>query len=534
MLYTGELLIRHDREKPVLKALKKLFKPNEAALPHSESSPSVTQNLRQPASPPAPDREQHAARSDAPRAEKPKRKPREKRHDAPPARPKKPWTLEDFVVEPAEGKTRFHDFALPPSLMQAIQDQGFSYCTPIQAAVLGSTLKGQDAIGRAQTGTGKTAAFLISTITQLLETPPPDERFMGEPRALIIAPTRELVMQIASDAEGLTRHCGLNVMAFVGGMDYDKQLKQLEKRYCDILVATPGRLLDFCNRGELHLDLVEMMVLDEADRMLDMGFIPQVRQIIRQTPRKGDRQTLLFSATFSDDVMNLAQQWTVNPAIVEIEPERPASENITQKVYAVSGADKYKVLYNLITQLELERVMVFANRKDEVRRVQERLVRDGINAAQLSGDVPQQKRVRTLENFREGKLRVLVATDVAGRGIHIDGISHVVNFTLPEDAEDYVHRIGRTGRAGAKGTSISLAGEDDAFQIPPIEALLGSKLECIPPEENLLRPIPKRQQTAEEKAASDANEAEQRAAADANRKRAGARRDRDGGRGRRR
>ena len=503
---------------PVLKALKKLIsKPEEPAQKPVEQTPRQA-----PAT--------AAAKPD--NAPSQARKPRQAERQRP-AKPKpasaKPWSINDFQVPAAEGKSRFHDFPLPDSLMRAIQDQGFSYCTPIQAAVLGSTLRGHDAIGRAQTGTGKTAAFLVSTITQLLETPPPDERFMGEPRALIIAPTRELVMQIASDAEGLTKHCPLNVMTFVGGMDLDKQLKQLEQRYCDILVATPGRLLDFCNRGEVHLDLLEVLVLDEADRMLDMGFIPQVRQIIRQTPRKGDRQTLLFSATFSDDVMNLARQWTENPAVVEIEPERPASENVTQKVYAVSSADKYKVLYNLVTQLELDRVMVFANRKDEVRRVQERLMRDGINAAQLSGDVPQQKRVRTLENFKSGKLQVLVATDVAGRGIHIDGISHVVNYTLPEDPEDYVHRIGRTGRAGAKGTSISLAGEDDAFQVPPIEELLGSKLECIPPEERFLKPVPKRQQSAEEKAATDANEAEQAAAAAAARRRSAGSNSRRGG-----
>ena len=516
----------------MLKALKKLLnKPEEQAaapaapIPEQQERPSKKADQSAEKSHPSP-RAQSAVAEEKPAPEKP-RPPRQKPTEAAPVTP---WSIADFQVEPAEGKTRFHDFPLPDSVMRAIQEQGFSYCTPIQAAVLGNTLKGHDAIGRAQTGTGKTAAFLLSTITQLLETPAPDERFMGEPRVLIIAPTRELVMQIANDAEGLTKYCPLNVMAFVGGMDYDKQIKQLEKKYCDILVATPGRLLDFCNRGEVHLDLIEVLILDEADRMLDMGFIPQVRQIIRQTPRKGERQTLLFSATFSDDVMNLSQQWTVDPAIVEIEPERPASENITQKVYAVSGKDKYKVLYNLVTQLELERVMVFANRKDEVRRVQERLVRDGINAAQLSGDVPQQKRVRTLDNFREGKLRVLVATDVAGRGIHIDGISHVINYTLPDDPEDYVHRIGRTGRAGAKGTSISLAGEDDAFQIPPIEELLGGKLTCIPPEENYLEPIPQRHQSAEEKAASDANEAEQANAAAASRKRASGRRDRPQGR----
>ncbi|VFT48408.1 ATP-dependent RNA helicase RhlB [Pseudomonas aeruginosa] len=315
---------------------------------------------------------------------------------------------------------------------------------------------------------------------------------MGEPRALIIAPTRELVVQIAKDAAALTKYTGLNVMTFVGGMDFDKQLKQLEARFCDILVATPGRLLDFNQRGEVHLDMVEVMVLDEADRMLDMGFIPQVRQIIRQTPHKGERQTLLFSATFTDDVMNLAKQWTVDPAIVEIEPENVASDTVEQHVYAVAGSDKYKLLYNLVAQNNWERVMVFANRKDEVRRIEERLTKDGISAAQMSGDVPQHKRIRTLEGFREGKIRVLVATDVAGRGIHIDGISHVINFTLPEDPDDYVHRIGRTGRAGASGTSISFAGEDDAFALPPIEELLGRKITCEMPPAELLKPVPRK------------------------------------------
>ncbi|MBD8602469.1 MULTISPECIES: ATP-dependent RNA helicase RhlB [unclassified Pseudomonas] len=399
------------------------------------------------------------------------------------------WSRTDFQVEAQEGKTRFHDFALTDELMHAIHDLGFPYCTPIQAQVLGYTLEGRDAIGRAQTGTGKTAAFLVSIISQLQQTPPPKERFMGEPRALIIAPTRELVVQIAKDAADLTKYTGLNVMTFVGGMDFDKQLKQLEARHCDILVATPGRLLDFNQRGEVHLDMVEVMVLDEADRMLDMGFIPQVRQIIRQTPPKQERQTLLFSATFTADVMNLAQQWTTDPAIVEIEPENVASESVEQHVYAVAGSDKYKLLYNLVTSNDWERVIVFANRKDEVRRIEERLVRDGVNAAQLSGDVPQHKRIKTLEGFREGKIRVLVATDVAGRGIHIDGISHVINFTLPEVPDDYVHRIGRTGRAGSSGVSISFAGEDDSYQLPSIEALLGRKINFEMPSAELLKPV---------------------------------------------
>ncbi|MFC6297828.1 ATP-dependent RNA helicase RhlB [Pseudomonas sp. CCM 7893] len=484
----------------VLKALKKMFGKSEAeplapvpsAPVHAHGSrndgkqPGRTAPVASPKKPPVTQPAPVEAAEEQPVAHTRQEKPRRERAPKPVVIP---WKLEDFVVEPQEGKTRFHDFKLAPELMHAIQDLGFPYCTPIQAQVLGFTLAGKDAIGRAQTGTGKTAAFLISIITQLLQTPPPKERYMGEPRALIIAPTRELVVQIAKDAADLTKYTGLNVMTFVGGMDFDKQLKHLEARHCDILVATPGRLLDFNQRGDVHLDMVEVMVLDEADRMLDMGFIPQVRQIIRQTPPKNERQTLLFSATFTEDVMNLAKQWTTDPSIVEIEAENVASENVEQHIYAVAGADKYKLLYNLVNDNGWERVMVFANRKDEVRRIEERLVRDGVNAAQLSGDVPQHKRIKTLEGFREGKIRVLVATDVAGRGIHIDGISHVINFTLPEVPDDYVHRIGRTGRAGAAGVSISFAGEDDSYQLPSIETLLGRKISCETPPTHLLRPV---------------------------------------------
>ena len=506
----------------MLKALKKIFDKDAAELAVQQSASAPAADGAAPDAAHAPDEARQNARGDDERPRKPRKprsdKPRNERSgDAQPRAdkaaeaprdskprsdkprreraPRKPaagnWKPEDFVVEAQEGKTRFHDFKLAPELMHAIHDLGFTYCTPIQAQVLGHTLRGRDAIGRAQTGTGKTAAFLVSTITQLLICPPPKERYMGEPRALIIAPTRELVVQIAKDAEALTKYTKLNVMSFVGGMDFDKQLKQLESRYCDILVATPGRLLDFNQRGEVHLDMVEVMVLDEADRMLDMGFIPQVRQIIRQTPYKGERQTLLFSATFTDDVMNLAQQWTTSPAIVEIEPEHVASDTVEQHVYAVSDADKYKLLYNLVSQNNWERVMVFANRKDQVRRIEERLTRDGISAAQMSGDVPQHKRIKVLEGFREGKIRVLVATDVAARGIHVDGVSHVINFTLPEDPDDYVHRIGRTGRAGASGTSISFAGEDDAFALPPIEELIGRKIHCEMPPAELLKSVPR-------------------------------------------
>ena len=465
----------------MLKALKKIFK--------KDSGPTPAQHTAAPEKPHSEPVSQASSQPVAP-STVPVQKPRSRK--AKPKIEQKPWSLTDFVVEPEDGKTRFHDFDLTPELMHAIQDLGFPYCTPIQAQVLGHTLAGKDAIGRAQTGTGKTAAFLISTISQLTQTRPPDERYMGEPRALIIAPTRELVVQIANDAVALTKYTNLNVMGFVGGVDFDKQRRQLEARYCDILVATPGRLLDFNQRGDIHLDMVEVLVLDEADRMLDMGFIPQVRQIIRQTPNKAERQTLLFSATFTDEVMSLSQQWTTDPAIVEIEPETVASDSIEQHVYAVAGSDKYKLLFNLIQNNNWPRVIVFANRRDEVRRIEERLTRDGISAAQMSGDVAQHKRTRVLEDFRSGRLRVLVATDVAGRGIHVDDISHVVNFTLPEDPDDYVHRIGRTGRAGTTGVSISFAGEDDAYALPPIEELLGHKIDCETPTEDLLLDPPPR------------------------------------------
>lgn len=406
-----------------------------------------------------------------------------------PAPTQENWNIDQFQVAPDPEKTRFHDFALPSELMHSIADQGFKYCTPIQSEVLGSTLAGRDAIGKAQTGTGKTAAFLISTIKQLIDTPAPDTRYLGEPRAVIIAPTRELALQIGKDAEALTRYLPLHVVTVVGGMDYEKQRKRIGENYVDILVATPGRLLDYCERKDLFLDLVEVMVIDEADRMLDMGFIPQVRRIIRMTPRPGDRQTLLFSATFTDDVLRLGEQWTWNPVKVEIEPDSVATDTVEQKVYILSSEQKFPLLVNLINHHQLEKVIVFTNRRDQTRKLTEQLQKAGIKADQISGEVPQNKRLRTLENFRSGKISVLVATDVAGRGIHIDGISHVINYNLPEDPDDYVHRIGRTGRAGASGTSISFACEDDSFLIPDLEALLGDKLKKdYPPEQLLVDP----------------------------------------------
>ncbi|GAB3372203.1 ATP-dependent RNA helicase RhlB [Spongiibacter taiwanensis] len=397
-----------------------------------------------------------------------------------------PWSVAQFEVPEEAGKTRFHDLDLDERLMHGIADAGFKYCSPIQAASLPHTLRGNDVIGKAQTGTGKTAAFLITIFNDLLANPIEEERYAGEPRALIIAPTRELVVQIGDDARQLGKHCGLNVVTLIGGMDYQKQLDRLASDLVDIVVATPGRLLDFENRRDIYLDQVELLVIDEADRMLDMGFIPQVKRIVRSTPKKTHRQTLLFSATFTEDIIRLTEQWTLDPVRVEIEPESVATDTVDQKVYLVESQDKFKVLRNIVQQKDAKSVIVFANRRDETRRLFERLCKSGIKCGILSGEIPQNKRSRTLQQFKDGEIACLVATDVAGRGIHVDGVSHVVNYTLPEEPEDYVHRIGRTGRAGATGTSISFACEDDAFLLPAIEAELGMKLNCEQPPEELL------------------------------------------------
>ncbi|MEJ2045298.1 MAG: ATP-dependent RNA helicase RhlB [Reinekea sp.] len=386
------------------------------------------------------------------------------------------WHISQFKIDEVPGKVRFHDLFLPIALMRAIQEVGYEYCSPIQAMTLPYSLAGFDCIGKAQTGTGKTAAFLITAITDLLEHRL-EEQFAGEPRALILAPTRELALQIAEDAQALTKYSRLKVVAVVGGMDFEKQQKQLTEQRTDILVATPGRLIDFMNRKCVFLDQIELLVIDEADRMLDMGFIPDIKTIVRATPRNEHRQTLLFSATFSYDILNLAQRWTNEPVRIEVEPKVKTSDDVEQHVYLVSSSEKYQALRDIVAQDEADRVMVFANRRDIVRDLSESLKSDGVACQVLSGDVPQNKRIRTLDGFKEGKFKVLVATDVAGRGIHVDGVSHVINFTLPEDPEDYVHRIGRTGRAGKKGVSISFACEDDSFQIPAIEEYIKRKID---------------------------------------------------------
>lgn len=409
--------------------------------------------------------------------------------------PKKPkpnpaWTLDSFQVVPEEGKSRFHDYAIPLKVMRAIADQGFKYCTPIQEKGLADVLAGNDLVGKANTGTGKSAVFLIAILSRLLGS---NRAGKGNVRALVLAPTRELVVQIAKDAVGLAKYSNLNVRAVYGGVDYQKQMDLLRNKQCDLMVATPGRLLDFIGKGVVKLSSCSILVLDEADRMLDMGFIPDVRKIIGRLPARNERQTMLFSATVPDDVQRLSSQWCVKPKMVEAEPDHVAVETVQQAVYLTTTEEKYSVLYNLIQQNPEDRIIVFANMKNETKRLANRLQRNNIDCVLLSGDVAQNKRMTRLESFRAGKVKVLVATDVAGRGIHIEGITFVVNYTLPYEPEDYVHRIGRTGRAGANGKSVSFACEEGSFYLPAIEEFIGRKFDCTLPEEALLVPPPKGQ-----------------------------------------
>lgn len=402
-------------------------------------------------------------------------------------KPKK-WSVSQFKVEPEEGKSRFHDFKLPAGLMHGIADLNFKYCTPIQQKSLPDVIDGKDIIGKASTGTGKSAVFLIGIFTRLIREQQ-QKRKNGTPRALIIAPTRELVIQIAKDAREIAKYLPMRVAEAYGGTDYERQQRNLKSNPVDILVATPGRLLDFSRKRVVNLREAGIMVIDEADRMLDMGFIPDVRSIIHQIPNRDKRQTLMFSATITEEVTRLASQWCVKPISVETEVDKVAVETVTQVVYTLTKSEKYLVLYNIIKSEACDRVIIFTNMKRDAKGLNDRLRRDGVNSTLLTGDVPQQKRTARLESFRSGKIKVMVATDVAGRGIHIDGISHVVNFTLPYEPEDYVHRIGRTGRAGAEGISISFADEESSFYLMDIEEYIGEALPCVEPSEELLKPI---------------------------------------------
>lgn len=370
----------------------------------------------------------------------------------------------------------FTDLPLSNATLRAVNDLGFTELTPIQAQILPHTLANQDAIGQAQTGTGKTATFLLTIMEALLKRSfgADEKRYLGEPRAVVMAPTRELAQQIFDDCIALTKYTSLHSVCIMGGTNYETQQHELERQYVDILIATPGRLIDLMHKGMVYLDRVEVLVLDEADRMLDMGFIPDIKRLVGRMPPNTDRQSLLFSATFNQDVMNLAYRWLHEPEFVEIEPEHKTSELVDQHFYLLTEDQKLAAVERFITDETVEKVIIFANRKDQVKRLYHKL-RQAHKIVMLSGDVIQQKREKYLQRFKDGHASVLVATDVAGRGIHVDDVSHVINYTLPDQPDDYVHRIGRTGRAGQTGISISFVSEDDAFNIPALEKHLDTK-----------------------------------------------------------
>ena len=381
-------------------------------------------------------------------------------------------------------RTLLSDYTLPDEVRWGLADAGFVFATPIQAKALPIALAGRDLAGQAQTGTGKTAAFLITIFTRLLQKKA--ARRPRGPRALVIAPTRELVAQIRADAEVLGRHTGLTTLAVFGGMDYRLQREQV-KTVPDLLVGTPGRLLDYEQQGAVSFRDVEILVIDEADRMFDMGFIRDLRRILRRCPPYDRRQTLLFSATLSLRVMELAYEHTNNAEKVEIEPEQVLAKGITEVLYHVSSREKFRLLLGLLEKEGGSRVLIFVNRRTTAADLVRGLSANGYPTRALAGNVPQDRRLKMLGDFKEGRLAVLVATDVASRGLHIEGVSHVINYDLPQDSEDYVHRTGRTGRAGAAGTAVSFACDDYVFSLDAIEERIGRKIPVEWPPEELFR-----------------------------------------------
>ena len=365
-------------------------------------------------------------------------------------------------------QTKFTDFPLEKSLISGLTAKGFEYCTPIQALSLPITLKGKDIAGQAQTGTGKTLAFLPAVFHHLLTNEPPENRRKNQPRAIILAPTRELAIQIHKDAISLANTSKLRLGLAYGGEKVEIQHKKLEKGV-DILIGTTGRIIDFVKQGVINLGSIQSVVLDEADRMFDLGFIKDIRYLFRRMPEASQRLNMLFSATLSHKVQELAFEHMNDPEHIQIAPEVMTSTNITEELFYPSNEDKMLLLLTLMEEEWPEKAIVFANTKHTCEKVWGYLAGDGLRAGLLTGDVPQKKRLKILEQFTKGEIDVLVATDVAARGLHIPKVSHVFNFDLPDDCEDYVHRIGRTGRAGEKGLAISFACEKYVFNLPAIE-----------------------------------------------------------------
>ncbi|MGI9199634.1 MAG: DEAD/DEAH box helicase [Woeseiaceae bacterium] len=369
---------------------------------------------------------------------------------------------------------RFDSLTLSESMQAGIRDAGFEFCTPIQASTLPVALEGKDVAGQAQTGTGKTAAFLIATYEKLLATEKPTEG-PRNPRAFMLAPTRELAIQIAKDAEVLGSHTNFKVALAFGGTGYEQQRKALTDG-ADLLIGTPGRIIDYFKQGVFKLSEVEVAVLDEADRMFDLGFIKDIRYLLRRLPDPDKRLNMLFSATLSMRVMELAYEHMNEPELVRIEPDKVTADKVRQAIFFPANEDKMPLLIGLIREMGEGRIMVFVNMKREAERMEAYFQANGIQAAAISGDVPQNKRMRMLKSFQDGELQVLIGTDVASRGLHIPDVQYVINYDLPQDAEDYVHRIGRTARAGASGDAISFGCETYAMSLPDIEEYISHKI----------------------------------------------------------
>ncbi len=380
---------------------------------------------------------------------------------------------------------RFTDFDLDPSILLGIEEAGFEYCTPIQAETLPHLLAGRDVAGQAKTGTGKTAAFLVALFQHLLTHPAPASRTDTQPRALVLAPTRELAIQIDKDARLIGRHLDMRLRLIYGGTGYESQRKELQSGV-DVLIGTPGRIIDYLKQGIYSFDALQVVVLDEADRMFDLGFIKDIRYLFRKMPAPAERLNMLFSATLSLRVNELAYEHMNSPEKVTIESDKVTVDQVTQKVYFPSNTDKLPLLLGFLKKAGDTRTLVFMNTKHQSERVVNQLQRSGLSAGVLSGDVPQKKRERLLERFVAGEVNVLVATDVAARGLHIPDVSLVVNYDLPQDPEDYVHRIGRTARAGAAGDAVSFACETFAFSLPDIEDFIGQKIEPASYDQDML------------------------------------------------
>jgi len=381
--------------------------------------------------------------------------------------------------------TTFRELGLHPSLLDSLQEAGFERCTPIQAEALPLALAGTDVAGQAQTGTGKTLAFLLAIYDRLIRVSADPLRRVNQPRAIVIAPTRELAIQIHKDAMLIDPDQGFRVALVYGGVDYDKQRKSLEDGV-DILIGTPGRVIDYFKQHVFDLRTIEVAVLDEADRMFDLGFIKDIRYLFRRMPDPEQRLSMMFSATLSHRVNELAYEHMNNPQAVTIEAEQITADRVIQRLYHVSQDEKIPLLLGLLRQEAPERALIFVNTKRVAEKVSAYLEGNGHDVGLLSGDVPQRKRQALIERIAKGDLRLLVATDVAARGLHIPAVSHVFNYDLPQNAEDYVHRIGRTARAGASGIAISLGCETYVYSLMEIEEFIDQKLPVVQFSEDLL------------------------------------------------